>query len=65
MERQRIEKEINEVCLLEMGFRSNGLHATVSKEEKAHLAKWKSDLQSRRLKLMTAEEIAFEASLPF
>ncbi len=64
-EREQIEKELAEVSLLQIGFRTSGSHVTVRAEEKEHLAKWKRDLQARRRRLLTAEEIAAEDAMPF
>jgi hypothetical protein len=64
-ERQQIEKEINEVSMLQIGLRPDGLGANVSAREKEDLARWKADLQARRRKLMTAEEIEAEEAIPF
>lgn len=63
-ERQRIEKEIQEVSALQFGFRP-GYSVAVRPDEARRLATWQAELQAKRRKLMTPKEIAVEESRLF
>ncbi len=67
--RAEIEAEINQVCLLQIGFRNGGLRGNygvkVTPEEVTQLENWKRGLQRERDALLTPTERAEEAAMPF